>query len=147
MNSDFKELLKTLSEFHVRFMIIGGYAYMHYVEPRYTKDLDLWISTDRANAEATFRALRQFGAPLTDVTPDDFADPNCIYHMGNPPVRVDVLMSIPGVQFEEAWPRRVEVVTEGLSVPFIAKLDLIAAKRAAGRPQDLVDADLLEQAP
>ncbi len=147
MNSDFKELLKILSEFHVRFMIIGGYAYMNYVEPRYTKDLDLWISTDRSNAESTFQALRHFGAPLADVTPDDFADPNCIYHMGNAPVRVDFLMSIPGVEFQDAWLRRVEVITDGFSVPFISKADLIVAKRAAGRPQDLVDADLLEQAP
>jgi len=71
-------------------------------EPRYTKDLDFWIATDSDNAIAVFEALRQFGAPLSNLTAQDFAEDGYFYQMGNPPIRIDVLMGIPGVTFEEA---------------------------------------------
>lgn len=143
VNSDFTDLLRILGANHVRYLVIGGYAVVQYAEPRFTKDLDLWISTDSANAESVFGALREFGAPLAGLTPKDFAEDGYFFQMGVPPVRVDVLMGIPGVQFEESWNRRVEVDFEGLQVNFISKADLIAAKRASGRPQDLIDADSL----
>ena len=116
---------------------------IQYAEPRYTKDLDLWISADATNAEAVYRALREFGAPLVDLTAADFAQEGYFYQMGVAPVRVDILMGIPGVVFAEAWPRRMEVDFDGLLVAFIAREDLIAAKRAAGRPQDLLDVEQL----
>jgi hypothetical protein len=78
-----------------------------------------------------------------NLTPKDFAEEGYFFQMGVPPVRVDILMGIPGAQFEECWNRRAEVDFEGLRVNFISKADLIAAKRASGRPQDLIDADLL----
>ncbi len=78
------------------------------------------------------------------MTEQDFAEEGYFYQMGVPPVRVDILMGIPGVEFEKAWENRVEVNFDGLPVSFISKGDLITAKRAAGRPQDLIDADLLE---
>ena len=90
-----------------------------------------------------YRALREFGAPLADLTAADFAREGYFYQMGVPPVRVDILMGIPGASFAEAWPRRLEVDFDGLLVPFIARQDLIAAKRAAGRPQDLLDVEQL----
>jgi len=139
VNSDFSDLLRLFNANQVRYLVIGGYALMQYAEPRYTKDLDLWISADAINAQAIYRALREFGAPLTDLTAADFAQEGYFYQMGVPPVRVDILMGIPGAVFAEAWPRRMEVDFDGLVVPFIARQDLIAAKRAAGRPQDLLD--------
>ncbi|HEX8237300.1 MAG TPA: hypothetical protein VF600_15175 [Abditibacteriaceae bacterium] len=72
VNSDFKELLSTLNGNHVKYLVIGGYAVIKYAEPRYTKDLDLWVKADLANAQAVFAALRSFGAPLTNLTPQDF---------------------------------------------------------------------------
>ena len=144
VNSDFTELLKIFKDNHVRYLVIGGYAFIQYAEPRFTKDLDLWISTDTANATAVFDALREFGAPLTDMTEKDFAEEGYFYQMGVPPVRVDILMGIPGVNFEQAWVNRVEVDFDQLPVTFISKEDLITAKLAAGRPQDLIDAQLLE---
>ncbi len=143
VNSDFTDLLKIFSDNNVRYLIIGGYAVIQYAEPRYTKDLDLWISTDTVNAAAVYKALREFGAPLANLTADDFAEEGYFYQMGVPPVRVDILMGIPGVAFEAAWQKRVEIDFEGLSVSFIAKEDLIAAKLASGRPQDLIDAKML----
>ena len=145
VNSDFSDLLRIFNASHVRYLVIGGYAVIQYAEPRFTKDLDLWISTDSANAESVFRALREFGAPLTGLTAKDFAEEGYFFQMGVPPVRADVLMGIPGVQFEECWNRRVEADFDGLKVNFISKADLIDAKRASGRPQDLIDADLLSQ--
>lgn len=82
---------------------------------------------------------------MTDLTVDDFAEEGYFYQMGVPPLRVDLLMGIPGVEFEEAWKRRVEVVFDDLPVLFISRQDLITAKRASGRPQDMIDADLLSQ--
>ena len=145
VNSDFSDLFSIFNANRVRYLVIGGYALIQYAEPRYTKDLDLWISTDPVNAQAVFKALHEFGAPLTNLTDDDFATEGYFYQMGVPPVRVDILMGIPGVVFDEAWPNHVEVDFDGLLVPFISRQDLIAAKLASGRPQDLLDAELLSQ--
>lgn len=146
VNTDFSDLLNLFKAKNVKYMVIGGYAVVQYTEPRFTKDLDLWISTHPDNAEAVFAALKEFGAPLEGMSPKDFSEEGYFYQMGVPPVRVDVLMGIPGVQFDEAWERRVEVQFDDVSVTIISREDLIQAKRAAGRPQDLLDADSLEQA-
>lgn len=145
INSDFSDLLRLFNANQVKYLVIGGYALIQYAEPRYTKDLDLWIDTDASNAQAVYRALREFGAPLAALTEADFTQEGYFYQMGVPPVRVDILMGIPGVVFAEAWPRRLEVDFDGLVVPFISRQDLIAAKRASGRPQDLLDVAQLER--
>jgi len=118
---------------------------MKYTEPRFTKDLDLWVAVDRENAESTFSALKEFGAPLAGLTVDDFAKPGYFYQMGRAPLRVDIMMSIPGVEFEQAWPKRIDFVMGELSIPFISRGDLILSKKAAGRPQDKLDLDHLDQ--
>ena len=146
VNSDFTDLLKTFNDNGVRYLVIGGYAVIQHAEPRFTKDLDLWISTDTSNAAAIFPELRNFGAPLSGMTEADFAEEGYFYQMGVPPVRVDILMGIPGIEFEQAWNRRLEVDFDTLLVPFISRQDLITAKLASGRPQDLIDAELLSQA-
>jgi hypothetical protein len=143
INSDFTDLLRLFNDNEIRYLVIGGYAVVQYAEPRYTKDLDLWISTDTVNAKAIYKALRDFGAPLAGLTEDDFAAEGYFYQMGIPPVRVDILMGIPGLDFNDAWQRRVVVDFDGLPVLFISKQDLIQSKLASGRPQDLIDADLL----
>lgn len=145
VSSDFKDLLRLFNDYRVKYLIIGGYAVIKYAEPRYTKDLDVWIRADQDNATAVFQALREFGAPLAGMTVDDFAHEGYFYQMGVPPVRVDILMSIPGLAFDEAWTRRVEAEFDGVPVLFISRADLIASKLASGRPQDLIDADSLKQ--
>lgn len=139
VNSDFKDLLKFFNDYHVRYLVIGGYAVIQYTEPRYTKDLDIWVSTERENARAVFGALREFGAPLAGIKEEDFAQEGYVYQMGVAPVRIDILMSVTGLTFEEAWRNRVEVDFEGIPVMFISKQDLITIKLATGRPQDLID--------
>ncbi len=145
VNSDFTDLLNIFRKFKVKYLVIGGYAFIQYAEPRYTKDLDLWISTDRENAVSVFSALKSFGAPLTDLTEADFSEEGYFYQMGMPPMRVDILMGVPGLDFENAWKNRIEIDFDGLTVPFISKQDLILTKIASGRPQDLFDADLLSK--
>ena len=145
VNSDFSDLLKIFNDNGVKYLVIGGYALIQYAEPRYTKDLDLWVSVDSANANAVFRALAAFGAPLSGLSEKDFSEEGHFYQMGRPPIRVDILMGIPGPSFDDAWRQRSEVDFDGLLVPFISRDDLILAKRAAGRPQDILDADLLSK--
>jgi len=143
VNSDFSDLLQIFNARKVKYLVIGGYAVVQYAEPRFTKDLDILISTEPVNAQAVYAALREFGAPLTGLTPKDFSEEGFFFQIGVSPVRVDVLMGIPGIHFDECWNRRMEVDFDGLKVIFISKQDLIASKRAAGRPQDLLDVDLL----
>jgi hypothetical protein len=145
MNSDFKDLLKLFNEYKVRYLVVGGYAVMKYTEPRFTKDLDIWVEANPKNARAVFRTLRQFGAPLVNLTEEDFAKEGTFYQMGRPPARVDILMSITGVGFDRAWRNRMMSDFEGVPAYVISRADLIANKRALGRPQDLADLGSLEE--
>ena len=144
-SSDWIELPSILARNGVRYLVIGGYAVMKYAEPRYTKDLDLWVSVDKANAMAVYQSLKEFGAPLEGLTEADFAQEGYFYQMGRPPMRIGVLMSVPGANFEEAWARRNEVELANLQIPFASKADLISMKLASGRPQDLLDVENLRQ--
>ena len=145
VNSDFNDLLRIFNANRVKYLVIGGYALIQYTEPRFTKDLDLLIGTDIRNASAEFKALREFGAPLSGLTENDFAEEGYFYQMGVPPVRIDVFMGIPGIEFEAAWERRMETDISGLIVPYISREDLITAKLASGRPQDLIDVQNLSE--
>lgn len=140
---DFKELLSLLKKNNCRYLIIGGYAVMKYAEPRFTKDIDLLVSIDTLNAKMIYQTLKEFGAPLKGLSEKDFMKEGYFYQMGNAPLRIDILMSVPGVEFEKAWQRREVSVVDGVEMIFISKLDLIKSKKAAGRPQDLIDLKLL----
>jgi predicted nucleotidyltransferase len=146
MNDDFKELLALFSECQVEYLVVGGYAVVEYTEPRFTKDLDLWVRADTENAARLYEALTRFGAPVRQLTAEDFSQEGYFFQMGREPQRIDVLMSITGITFDEAWRNRHEVSIDGQIIRFIGLLDLIAAKAASGRPQDLIDASRLREA-
>jgi len=149
MHSDFKELLSILNAEKVKYLVVGGYAVSLYAQPRATKGLDILIKPDKANAAALFRALEKFGAPLEGLTPDDFIERGSFFRMGTPPVMVDILPEIAGIDFDHAWRRRaMETVDRktGLKAAFISADELIAAKAAAGRAQDLADLEALHLA-
>ena len=112
--------------------------------PRATKDLDLWVRPSADNAKRVLGALDAFGAPRHGLTATDLETEGTIYQVGVPPNRIDVITVVEGVQFENVWKDRVEVDIDGLRIPVIGKLHLIANKRTVRRPQDLLDADLLE---
>ena len=108
-SQNFKELLLLLNDCLVDYMIVGGYAVMRYSEPRFTKDLDIWVGQSPGNSRRLFAALARFGAPLRHdgVTEETFSVEQTVYQIGVPPVRVDILTSISGCIFEDAWERRV----------------------------------------
>ncbi|MCF8142687.1 MAG: nucleotidyltransferase [Deltaproteobacteria bacterium] len=145
-SSDFKELLKIFKKYKIRYLVVGGYAVMKYSEPRFTKDLDVFIATDQDNASAVYKALKEFGAPLENLTSKDFSQKGYFYQMGRPPLRVDIMMSIPGVEFDQAWENREVVELGDLRIYFISRSDLIRSKEASGRLQDKIDVDKLKQA-
>jgi predicted nucleotidyltransferase len=133
---DFKDLLSALADSNADYLVIGGWAVGFHGEPRYTKDLDLLIGVDPANLTRVASALETFGAPpgiveqVRALTPDEFL------FVGTPPARVDILRSVPGIDFAEAHARREQVTWDGVSVSIIAFDDLVASKRAAGREKD-----------
>ena len=140
INSDFKDLLRSLNAAGIRYLIVGGYAVMVHTEPRYTKDLDIWIERDEQNARSLLRALAEFGAPIGEVKPADLTEPEVFFQIGIEPVRFDILSSVAGLVFEAAWNRRIEVDFGGDTAPVLCREDILAAKIAAGRPIDLEDA-------
>ncbi len=148
-NPHYRDLLQALGEFEVEYLIVGGYAVMKYTEPRFTKDLDVWVHSSPRNASNVFRALVRFGAPLENdgVTPETFAKDNIVYQIGVAPVRVDILTGITGVEFRDAWQHRVEGTVFGVPVHFISLDDLIANKQAAGRDPDLAHLERLRRGP
>lgn len=139
LSRDLIEPLSAFSEEKARFLVVGGFAFAQHAEPRDTKDIDLWIERTPDNVARVWRALVRFGAPLRTVTPDDFLDPRTMYQIGVAPHRANILTSVDGVNFETSWKRRVRVVLSGVTVYVLSKRDLLRSKRAAGRPQDLVD--------
>ena len=145
-STDFKELLKIFEKHKVCYLVVGGYAVMKYSEPRFTKDLDLFIATDQDNAIGVYAALKEFGAPLENLTSKNFAHKGYSYQMGRPLLRVDIMMSIPGIEFDQAWKNREVIALDGLKIYFISRSDLILAKKAGGRPQDKLDVEKLIEA-
>ena len=145
LHQDFKDLLSAFDGAKVRYLLVGGYAVSFHSRPRYTKDIDLLIAVEPENLRRVQVALANFGAPGTVMDALRSLAPGEILYMGNAPVRVDILQSIPGVEFEAAFERRIRTEWDGVPVSILGLEDLIAAKRAAGRPQDLLDAESLER--
>jgi hypothetical protein len=145
LNEDFRDLLAAFLEADVRFLVVGAHAMAVHGVPRATGDLDVWIAADPENAERTWSAVSRFGAPLSSlgVTQTDFGRPDQVVQVGLPPRRIDILTSISGVTFEEAWPDRVIRKVGGLEVPFLGRSALVQNKRASGRAKDLADLEAL----
>jgi len=139
-SSDFKELLKSFNAHQVKYLIVGAYAVMKYTEPRYTKDLDIWVEPTDENASRVYKALTEFGAPLSGVTAEDLTNIDLVFQIGVAPHRIDILMGVKGLDFAQAWERRVEAMFDDVSMRLVGKEDLLVSKEAAGRPQDLIDA-------
>lgn len=139
MNRHYLDLLLCLNEFKVRYLIIGGYAVIRYTEPRYTKDLDIWIEASTSNARRVMTALEKFGAPIDNLTVEELAKPGLIYVFGLPPLRVDFLNKASGCSFDVAWQKREGMDLGELTANVVSIEVLIKLKKAAARPQDLAD--------
>jgi len=110
MHQDYKDLLSAFQSHGVKYLVVGRFAVIYHSQPRFTKDMDLFIQADGANARATHAALGEFGAPLQGIRPEDFTDPGSFFRFGREPRGFDILPAIPGIDFEAAWERRVESV-------------------------------------
>ena len=146
MNRDFIEMLSALCEAGVEFLVVGAHALAAHGAPRATGDLDIWIRATPENAARVLKALARFGAPLLDLTVEDLSRAGTVFQIGLPPSRIDILSSISGVTFEDAWPGRLDVRIDALVIPVIGRDDFITNKTATGRPKDLSDLTLLPPA-
>jgi hypothetical protein len=143
LDKDFNEFVELFLEHNVRFLIVGGYALAAHGLPRATGDLDAWVWINPENAQNIMRALNAFGFQNLLLTESDFSKEDSIIQLGYPPFRIDILTSIDGVAFDQAWEKKVVVELNGMNVPFIGRDDLITNKKAAGRPQDIADVSRL----
>ena len=140
---DLKEFLKLLNEHRVEYLLIGGYAVSYHGYPRSTADIDIWIATNEQNAGQIIAALEAFGFGGTGMTPDLFLQPDQITRMGNPPHRIEILTTISGLDFSEAYAQRVVDVIDDIPVSLISLEHLKINKRASGRAKDLADLENL----
>jgi hypothetical protein len=144
MERDFRDMLVALSDEKVEYLVVGAHAMAVHGCPRATHDIDFWVRPSPENAKRVLRALAIFGAPLQSVVAQDFENPGTIFQIGLPPLRIDVITSIDGVTFDEAWPNRLEVEMDGLAAIVIGHDELLKNKKATGRPKDVSDAKMLE---
>ncbi|ALF52203.1 hypothetical protein ACX27_04000 [Nostoc piscinale CENA21] len=143
LNQDFKEFIQFLNENNVRYLVVGGYAVAIHGHPRYTKDIDIWIEISTENANNIIQALKQVGFSSLELEPSDFLTPDQIIQLGYPPNRIDLLTTIDGVNFEDCYPLKLEVLIDNLVVNFIDLDNLKKNKKASGRLQDLADLENL----
>ncbi|HEU4554429.1 MAG TPA: nucleotidyltransferase [Chitinophaga sp.] len=137
---DFEDFVKLLNKHQVEYMVVGGYALALHGKPRHTGDLDIWINISPANAERMLKVLDEFGMGALDFSKEDFLQPGYITQIGYPPLRIDILNNIDGVEFTEAAPNRQKItLDDGLEIFFIGLQDFLKNKEAAGRSQDLAD--------
>lgn len=143
-NHDVRDLLLCFNEASARYLVVGAYAVIYHTGPRYTKDFDVWVEPAPENAQEVWRALVQFGVPLADLTIADLCNPEIVFQMGVEPYRIDVLMEVDGLHFDEAWHERVTSTYEDQQVFILSYEDTLIAPKAAAHKQDLLDAQRLE---
>ena len=143
ISSDFSDLFKTLNKHRVKYLVAGAYAVIYHTEPRFTKDLDVWVKADGTNAVKLYKALREFGAPLKNLSLDDLTNENLVYQIGVAPVRIDIIMGLGGIRFDSAWKHRVRSSYGKVPISIMGIRHLVQAKKRAGRPQDLTDLEML----
>lgn len=144
-NQDFEDMLRCLNDAKTRYLIVGAYAVAFYTEPRYTKDIDIWIEPTPNNAKRVYEALRKFGAPIKDLTIEDLSNPKLVYQIGVAPVRIDIIMCLQGITFADAWKNK-KVTRFGKQRTYIMGIsELMKAKKVSKRPQDIIDFEKLSR--
>ena len=141
---DFKEFLQALNNSAVEYLLVGGYAVAYHGYPRTTADIDIWIRVARENVLRTMEALRKFGFGASDASEQMFLIAGRVVRMGVPPLRIELLTSISGVEFDPCYARRIKASIDGISVTVISKEDLLANKRSTGRAKDAADVEQLQ---
>lgn len=143
-SQDFREFVLLLNKNEVQYLIVGGYAVGIHGHPRYTGDLDIWLLPEKENAKKILQSIQEFGFSSLNITEADIMKEQSVIQLGYPPLRIDLLTSIDGVNFQECYPNRKIVSIDGITVNFIGFTDLLKNKKASGRHQDLGDIDNLQ---
>jgi len=144
LNQDYRDILSAFNAERVEFLLVGAYALAAHGAPRATGDLDLWVRPSTENAQRAWRALVRFGAPLENLQPADLSTPGTVIQIGREPRRIDLLTTIDGVEFDQAWNVKMEIKIDGMTIPVIGRDEFLRNKRATGRLKDLADAERLE---
>ena len=139
VSPDYEELFSTLNAYKIKYLVVGAHAVVFYTQPRFTKDLDVWVPTVLNDSQRVYDALKAYGAPLRGLTPKSFARPGIILQIGVAPVRVDIMTEVPGVGIEDAWKNRVKSRYGKTPIHVLGLPELIKAKQTSGRPQDKLD--------
>jgi len=144
-NSDFRDFLRALNDQEVRYILVGGYSVILHGYSRTTGDMDIWVERSAENYKCIVRAFQQFGMPVFDMTPENFLDhPNWdVFTFGNPPVAIDLMIRIEGMDFADVYKRSVLFMEDGLPIRTIHRNDLIQAKKNAARAKDQNDLENL----
>lgn len=144
--NDFKEFIKLLIKFNVEYLIVGGYAVSIYSRPKNTQDIDIWINPSRGNAEKLLKVIDEFGFGSTGITLNDLTTENQIVQFGIPPIRIDIMTSIDGVDFNKAYADKVLFQFDDIGkVSYISFEDLLTNKRKSDRLKDKIDLDWLNE--
>jgi hypothetical protein len=144
LTPDFREFIELLNAHEVRYLVVGGYAVAYHGYPRYTKDIDIWLWIHPENAKRIVKVLKDFGFESLGLQPDDFLENDTIIQLGYAPNRIDLILGLPGVDFEECYAKRIVEKLDGVEVCFIDLENLKNSKKASGRLQDLADVENLE---
>jgi hypothetical protein len=145
LSSDLREFIGLLNSNEVDYLVVGAHAVAWHGYPRFTADIDLFVRPIASNGESILAALRAFGFGSLRIEASDFNQPDRVVQLGMPPNRIDLITSIAGVSFDEAWTGRVQGSIDGIPVAYVSLEHLIRNKESAGRPKDLADADALRK--
>ena len=136
-------MLVALNDAEAEYLVVGAYAMAAHGCPRSTGDIDFWVRATPENAQRVWNALSSFGAPMFQISVDELSTPDVVFQIGVAPQRIDVMTSISGVEFEDAWPHRLIVDLDGIRAGVIGRDQLLINKLASGRPKDTLDVEIL----
>ena len=143
LNPNFKDMLVALNDAEAEYLVVGAYAMAAHGCPRSTGDIDFWVRATPENAQRVWNALSSFGAPMFQISVDELSTPDVVFQIGVAPQRIDVMTSISGVEFEDAWPHRLIADLDGIRAGVIGSDQLLINKLASGRPKDTLDVEIL----
>ena len=146
LNSDLIELLQILNKNKTKYIIVGAYAVIQYTEPRYTKDLDIWVDSSVENSKKVWKSLVEFGAPLENVNIKDFQNEENVFQLGIDPNRIDIIMGLENLVFDASWQSSKIFEFKSVHVKVLNIDDLIKSKKSTGRIQDQLDIEKLKKA-
>lgn len=145
LHQDYKELLILLNDNNVEYLVVGAFALGFYGAPRNTGDIDIWIKVSEENAVRMLKTLIEFGFSSLNLDKQTFLEKGTVLQLGYPPIRIDIITEISGVEFEDAYKKRITLEKSDVKIDLISKEDFIKNKKASGRLKDLADIESLSK--